>query len=146
MADESIKKLINQLLDADGNAMGFSSSIVIDPKTGKTLSSMLGDGSLGKTDEEINALIDANVESLRTAVNTFLSGEPDDNATMDRLKELVQAITENKTAIDALVDGNLDTLPGSIDIAASAEDTPTWNGKIRMIVSDYTPPAATPAE
>lgn len=142
MAD-SIKKLINQLLDADGNEMAVSSAIVIDPASGKDLASMISGGYLGKTDEQIIELIDANVESLRTAVNTFLSGEPDDNGTIDRLKELVQAIKDNKDSIDDLIQGASGSVGGgSIDITTDVTAEATWDGKIRLVVSDFTVPAA----
>lgn len=142
MAEELTKKMIDQLLDENNNDVFVSADIIVDKASGKTLAEHVADPAAHKSDDDINALINANVESLRTAVNTFLSGEPDDNGTMDRLKELVTAINDNKGAIDDLLNGNFASGGGSIDIAASASDTPTWDGKLRLIVTDYTPPAA----
>lgn len=45
--------------------------------------------------------------ALESTVSTFLEGEDDSNGTLDRLKELVKAINDNKDSIGALVDDHL---------------------------------------
>ena len=47
--------------------------------------------------------IEAAYSSLQTTVSNFLTGEATDNDVFDRLNELVTAITDNKTTIDALL-------------------------------------------
>lgn len=55
--------------------------------------------------------VEAVVVALKTVVENFLSGDPDDNGVLDRLKELVAAIEANKDSIDAIV----------TDVASKAE-------------------------
>lgn len=47
--------------------------------------------------------VEAVLTALKTVVENFLSGDPDDNGVLDRLKELVAAIEANKDSIDAIV-------------------------------------------
>ena len=196
---ETTKKMLDQLLDEAGKDILLSGAMVVDRTTGKSFSDHLADTSVHKTESDINGLIDTALEALKTGdfktlsdtvnalqttVNNFLTGEPDDNGTLDRLKELVAAIEANKDSIDALVadhatkaeltalvervsaiepkahehankeildgvgkatNGNL-TFNGrelngetGIAIVDSAEATPTYTGKIRMVVTEYTP-------
>lgn len=198
MAEEN-KKMLDQLLDEAGKDILLSGAIVVDKVTGKSFSGHLADSGIHKTESEINGLITTAVEALKTGdiatltstvnalkttVNNFLTGEPDDNGTLDRLKELVAAIEGNKDSIDALVadhatkaelsalvdrvaaiepkaheHANKDVLDGiakagngnltfngkelngetGIAIVDSAEDSPAYTGKIRMVVTEYTP-------
>ena len=196
---EATKKMLDQLLDEAGKDILLSGAMVVDRTTGKSFSDHLADTSVHKTESDINGLIDTALEALKTGdfktlsdtvnalqttVNNFLTGEPDDNGMLDRLKELVAAIEANKDSIDALVadhatkaelaelvarvagleakahehankevldgipkaaNGNL-TFNGKelngetgIAIVDSAEAPPTYTGKIRMVVTEYTP-------
>ena len=112
MADT--KKLF-RLFDSAGNAASLYSEDVFDKTFGKTLAQYMAGAP---TDASIQGLINTAIEavksgdiatlqnslaSLSATVNNFLTGEPDDNGTLDRLKELVAAIEANKGSIDALV-------------------------------------------
>ncbi len=193
------KKMLNQLLDEAGREILISGSVVMDRTTGKTFSEHIAESGIHKSESEINEMISAAVEAvktgdlatltstvsaLQTTVNNFLTGEPDDNGTLDRLKELVAAIEANKDNIDALVadhatkeeltalaervsaiepkaheHANKDVLDGinkavngnltfngkelngetGIAIVDSVEASPSWTGKLRMVVTEYTP-------
>lgn len=135
MAD--VKKMLDRLLDEAGKEVLISSEIIVDKATGKTLSEHIADNGAHKSDDAINALITQAIEPLETTVNTFLSGDPDDNGTIDRLKELVAAIADNKDNIDALLDSN----GTGIAIVDSVDATPVYNGKIRMVITEYSPDA-----
>lgn len=192
------KKMLDQLLDEAGREILISGSVVIDKTTGKTFSEHIAESGIHKSESEINEMISAAVEAVKTGdiatltstvsslqatVNNFLTGEPDDNGTLDRLKELVAAIEANKDSIDALVTdhatkaeltaltervaaiepkahehANKDVLDG-INKAVngnltfngkdstgkqgrhvdSVEASPSWTGKLRMVVTEYTP-------
>lgn len=196
---ETTKKMLDQMLDEAGKAILLSGSIVVDRTTGKSFSEHVADSGIHKSESEINALISTAVEALKagdlatltstvntlnTTVSTFLTGEPDDNGTLDRLKELVAAIEDNKDSIDELVanhatkeelnslvarvtaiepkaheHANKDVLDGidkaangnltfngkelngetGIAIVDSTEASPSYTGKIRMVVTEYTP-------
>ena len=193
------KKMLDQLLDEAGREILISGSVVMDRTTGKTFSEHIAESGIHKSESEINEMISAAVEAvktgdlatltstvsaLQTTVNNFLTGEPDDNGTLDRLKELVAAIEANKDNIDALVvdhatkeeltalaervsaiepkaheHANKDVLDGinkavngnltfngkelngetGIAIVDSVEASPSWTGKLRMVVTEYTP-------
>lgn len=193
------KKMLDQLLDEAGKEILISGSVVMDRTTGKTFSEHIAESGIHKSESEINEMISAAVEAvktgdlatltstvsaLQTTVNNFLTGEPDDNGTLDRLKELVAAIEANKDNIDALVadhatkeeltalaervsaiepkaheHANKDVLDGinkavngnltfngkelngetGIAIVDSVEASPSWTGKLRMVVTEYTP-------
>lgn len=127
------KKIIDGFLDANGNALPVSGQAVADKATGKTFSEHLEDKGAHPTNEAIKALIETSLKPLQTTLNTFLSGDPDDNGTLDRLKELVAAINQNKDNIDKLLDvANSGT---GIAFVADAFEEPDYSGKIRMIVS-----------
>ena len=171
----------------------------MDKTTGMTFSGHVAESSIHKSESEISEMISTAVEAvktgdlatltstvsaLQTTVNNFLTGEPDDNGTLDRLKELVAAIEANKDSIDALVTdhatkaeltaltdrvaaiepkahehANKDVLDGinkavngnltfngkelngetGIAIVDSVEASPFWTGKLRMVVTEYTP-------
>lgn len=139
------RKLIQKLLDAKNKEMIISGEIVIDPATGKTLPQLVAEKGAGHTDEEINVLIEARVKDLRDSWNVFVSGESEDDGEINTLPDIVAAINANKDAITALSDGgNPEFVDGSIDITDDAQTAPTWTGRVRMIVADYTPPAAEP--
>ena len=193
------KKMLDQLLDEAGREILISGSVVIDKTTGKTFSEHIAESGIHKSESEINEMISAAVEAVKTGdiatltstvsslqatVNNFLTGEPDDNGTLDRLKELVAAIEAYKYSIDALVTdhatkaeltaltervaaiepkahehANKDVLDGinkavngnltfngkelngetGIAIVDSVEASPSWTGKLRMVVTEYTP-------
>lgn len=112
MADT--KKLF-RLFDSAGNAASLYSEDVFDKTSGKTLAEYMADAP---TSASVQGLIDTAIEavksgdiatlqkslsSLSVTVNNFLTGDPDDNGTLDRLRELVAAIEANKGSIDALV-------------------------------------------
>ena len=112
MADT--KKLF-RLFDSAGKAASLYSEDVFDKTSGKTLAEYM---AAAPTDADIQGLIDTAIEavksgdiaglqsslsSLSATVNNFLTGDPDDNGSLDRLKELVAAIEANKGSIDALV-------------------------------------------
>lgn len=132
------QKIIDGFLDENGNPLPMSGSIVRDKATGKTFSEHLADADRHVTKEAINTLIENSLKPLQTTLNTFLSGDPDDNGTVDRLKELVAAINANKDSIDRLL--AVENAGTGIAFVNSAEDTPDYSGKIRMIVSEI--PAA----
>lgn len=136
------KKIIDYVLDEEGNKLPISGEAVADKATGKTFSEHLADHETTLSKEAINTLIEEGLKPLQATLNAFLSGDPDDNGTLDRLKELVAAINENKDSIDKL----LDITNSGTGIAFVSNDTeePEYSGKIRMVVSDL--PAASGAE
>ncbi len=128
------KKIIDGFLDENGNQLPISGAAVADKETGKTFSDHLADHAATLSKDAINELIENGLKPLQTTLNAFLSGDPDDNGTLDRLKELVAAINENKDNIDKILDiANSGT---GIAFVADAEEEPEYSGKIRMIVSD----------
>lgn len=133
---ENTTKIIDQFLDADGKPILLSGSSVMDKATGQTFAEHLADEAAHRSDANIQELITEALTPIQTTLNTFLSGDPDDNGTIDRLKELVAAIVANKDNIDALLEAaNSGTGIAFVD---SAEEEPEYNGKIRMVVSEYT--------
>lgn len=135
---ENATKMIEQILDAQGRSLDFSGAIVRDRDTGKSFTEHLADDACHPSTETINALIENGLKPLQTSLNTFLSGDPDDNGTLDRLKELVAAINANKGSIDAILAGGGSGGTG-IAFVESAEAAPEYTGKIRMVISDYVP-------
>lgn len=90
-------KLIKSLLDPQTDKeMPIDSAAVLDRTSGKRLNVILAD----------TLALGGELEALKTALETFLSGEADGGA-VDRLKELVAAIQANKDSIDALVADHL---------------------------------------
>ena len=82
---------------------------------------LIGDGKnlqLAAADvylEQLNSTLEAWANStdtalsnLSTTVSTFLTGEDNNNDTLDRLSELVAAINDNKDNIDDLLEGYID--------------------------------------
>ncbi len=128
-------KMIDQFLDADGKPILLSGAAVMDKSTGQTFEAHLADESAHRTTENIQELINAALTPIQTTLTTFLTGDPDDNGTIDRLKELVAAIVENKDNIDKILD--LNNSGTGIAFVDSADETPEYNGKIRMVVSEY---------
>lgn len=138
MPDDSIK--LFRLFDEAGNAGKFESSDIFDKASGQSVAEFM---AAVPTTVQINGLIDTaldalkngdlqtlenSVSTLSTTVNAFLSGAPDDNGALDRLRELVAAIEANKTSIDALVADHMkkteivnDLTTGGTDKVLSAE-------------------------
>lgn len=133
----AVKKMLDQLLDEAGKEILISGDIVVDKASGKTLAEHIADTAAHRSVENLEELISSKIEPLETTVNTFLSGDPDDNGAIDRLKELVAAIEDNKDSIDDLLASN----GTGIAIVDSAEAAPEYTGKIRMVVTEYTPSA-----
>lgn len=82
-----------------------SSADVYDPTTGESLAQQITSikASLaGISGEEVSQL-KQDLTALETTLQTFLTGEDDDNGALDRLKELIAAIQANKDSIAALV-------------------------------------------
>lgn len=128
------KKIIDVFLDENGNQLPISGAAVADKETGKTFTDHLAEHKETLSSEDINELIVNGLKQLQTTLNAFLSGDPDDNGTLDRLKELVAAINENKDNIDKILDiANSGT---GIAFVADAAEEPEYSGKIRMIVSN----------
>ena len=90
-------KLIKSFLDPQTDKeMPIDSAAVLDRASGKRLDAILAEAlALG-----------GDLESLKTSLETFLTGEADGGA-VDRLTELVAAIQANKDSIDALVADHL---------------------------------------
>lgn len=133
---ENTTKMIEQFLDANGKPIALSGTVVKDKATGKSFTEHVASADTHLTKEAINKLIETSLKPLQTTLNTFLSGDPDDNGTLDRLKELVGAINANKDSIDAILAAGGSDGTG-IAFVDSAEATPEYNGKIRMVVSEY---------
>lgn len=129
-------KIIKKMKDADGNEIVFNSGMVVDESSGKTVFDALS--------------------NVTSAVNLFLSGEPDDNGKLDRLKELVAAIEANKDLIEAATGNHSTELAAleerlnakileieaasgqtSVAFVASEDAEPVFDGKLVMVVSDY---------
>lgn len=114
--------LIKQLLDSKNNEHKLDATLVVDSKTGKDVLShvaesvekainLLKDGTTdgsGNLPEDYNTLlkISNSMAGLKTTINDFLTGEANEGD-IDRLVELVKAISDNKDAIDKLVINNL---------------------------------------
>ena len=128
-------KIIDGFLDADGNPLPVSGAAVADKATGKTFADHLADHEETLSRDAINELVENGLKPLQTTLNTFLSGDPDDNGTIDRLKELVAAINANKDNIDKILD--VAASGTGIAFVGSAEEEPEYSGKIRMVVSEY---------
>lgn len=136
---ENGKKIVDQILDDEGKPVDLSGDIILDKTTGKSFAEHAADANAHLTKEAVNTLIETGLKPLQTTLNAFLSGDPDDNGTLDRLKELVAAINANKDNIDKLLDvANSGTGIAFVD---SAEAEPEYTGKLRMVISDYTAPA-----
>lgn len=133
----SNKPILDSFLDDAGNALPISGEIVIDKKSGKSFSEHVADAASHPTRESISQLITTAIEPVKTALDTFLSGDPDDNGTVDRLKELVQLIVQNKESIDAIVE--LNKSGTGIAFVDSGDAKPVYDGKIRLVVGQYTP-------
>lgn len=124
-----------------------STKAVADEVTGKTLDKIItelqdidvsGDIDTKLTEFKTTHVdpISTKLTALETTVNNFLTGEPDDG-TIDRLKELVNAIQANKDSIDDLL---LDTVKktdiindlttGGADKVLSAEQGKALKGLI----------------
>ena len=129
-------KNLTALFDAAGKRMTFYSGDVYDKVRKMTLETFM---SLAPTTAEAQALIDAAVQSLQnndikavadnlsaleTTVNTFLTGDDDNNGTIDRLKELVAAIAANKDSIDALLEDKVDVADIVDSLESEATDAP----------------------
>lgn len=132
---QNTTKMIDQFLDADGKPILLSGAAVMDKATGQTFEEHLADEAAHRSTENIQELINEALTPIQTTLNTFLTGDPDDNGTIDRLKELVAAIVENKDNIDQILE--LNNSGTGIAFVDSAEETPEYNGKIRMVVSEY---------
>lgn len=137
------KKMLDQLLDEAGKTIDINASIIVDKASGKNVANHMADTDIHHSVETINGLIGTAMEALKngdlkslqdsmtalsSTVNTFLTGEPDDNGTLDRLKELVASIEENRGNIDALVADHVkrteiinDLTSGGTDKVLSAE-------------------------
>ena len=127
------RKIIDGFLDDAGNPLPISGEAVADKATGKSFSEHLADPEAHPTNGALQDLIDNSLKPLQTTLNTFLSGDPDDNGALDRLKELVAAINENKDSIDKILE--LNNSGTGIAFVGDAEEEPEYSGKIRMIVS-----------
>lgn len=127
------KKMLNSLLDDAGHEVLFSGAVVIDAATGTSFSAHAGNANIHMKQADIAALIstasnllkdngDGNtlpqdadslkkisdtLGALKNVVNTFMTGAPD-AGTIDRLSELLAAITANKDTIDALLTDKVD--------------------------------------
>lgn len=141
---ENTTKMIDQFLDADGKPLPLSGAAVMDKATGQTFAQHMADSGSHPTQASIQQLINDALTPIQTTLNTFLTGDPDDNGTVDRLKELVAAIVENKENIDAIL--AINNSGTGIAFVDSAEATPEYNGKIRMVVSEYAAENPEPAE
>lgn len=128
-------KFIDQFLDGNGAELAISGDIVKDKATGATFAQHMADVEAHRGVDNINELINDALTPIQTTLNTFLTGDPDDNGTIDRLKELVAAIVANKDSIDSLLE--LSRSGTGIAFVESAEAEPEYNGKIRMVVSEY---------
>ena len=70
----------------------FTTSDIFDKNKNKLLSTIL-----------LN--LDGNLSALENVVNTFLTGEENNDGTINRLKELVAAIQANASSIDDIISG-----------------------------------------
>lgn len=80
--------LLAQILNENKEVASFRAAQVWDEATGKTVAAHISD-----------------LVALKTAWNTFFTGEPDDNGATDRLKELIALIQANKDSIEAITGG-----------------------------------------
>lgn len=93
---EAIKLISRFLHPQTGTEMPIDSAAVLDRASGKRLDAILTE----------TLALGGDLESLKTSLETFLTGEADGGA-VDRLTELVAAIQANKDSIDALVADHL---------------------------------------
>lgn len=96
-------------------------------RNGETLSLRATDVYDQSTNQTVAAFI-AKMEAFKVTVDTFLTGEANQDEVIDRLSELVAAINANKDLINATINGSLkvtdiinDLTTGGIDKALSAE-------------------------
>ena len=99
-------------------------------------------GTKGLTQAQVDARIEVQnvdlvnrLENLTTTVNTFLTGDPDDNETLDKLSELVQYIDSHQDTIDALTTTYL-TINDFNDFKETVVTTDYLDGKINEINLD----------
>ncbi|MFI3272914.1 MAG: hypothetical protein R3Y11_12590 [Pseudomonadota bacterium] len=165
---QKILQNLSVLRDADGNLivnkLSASAVVMSDGSTSledklsadstatstalSTAINALKDGSDGTTlAEDYNTLkkLSDLLVSYNTTLNTFLSGEDNDNETMDRLSELVAAINANAGTIDALTSGKVattdivnDLTTGGTAKVLSAEQGKTLKGLIDTINTTLT--------
>lgn len=132
------QKIIDGFLDENGKSLPVSGDAIIDKPSGKSFTEHLADKQAHLTTEAIKELIETHLKPLQTTLNTFLSGDPDDNGTLDRLKEVALAISENTANINKILEiANSGT---GIAFVSSADDEPEYSGKIRMVVSNMPEP------
>lgn len=99
------KLLLAQLFDGQNRPLLLETSGIFDKTKGKSLDELITD-ILASIDGLKGGDVDklkTDLATLQTTVTTFLTGEDDNNETLDRLKELVAAIEANKSSIDSLV-------------------------------------------
>jgi len=134
---------LHRFFDEAGNKQSFYAEDVFDKTTKKTAAQHMQDVTIHHTAEQINGMIDSaldalqtgdikklqdDLSSLQTVVNDFLTGEDNNDDVLNRLTELVKAISDNKDNIDALVDDKVakadivnDLTTGGVDKVLSAE-------------------------
>lgn len=92
-------------LRVNGKPASISCAQIFDEKAQKPLNELI-DGINAKIADLSGAEVEqlkTELAQLKTTFDAFMTGEDDDNGTLDRLKELVAAISANKDSIDALV-------------------------------------------
>lgn len=97
--------LLAKLLDGQNRPLFLETSGIMDKIRSKSLDTLITDiinsidGLKGGDVDQLKT----DLAALQTTVSVFLTGEDDNNETLDRLSELVAAIKANKDSIDALV-------------------------------------------
>lgn len=151
------RKMFDQLLDHADNPIVLNAALIVEKTTGRSVAEHMCDTTVHPTQDVIQGLVDASVEALKTGdvrtlseklesltttVSAFLTGEDNNNETLDRLSELVAAIKANKDSIDALVADHVrkgdivdDLTTGGAQKALSAEQGKTLKGLLDALQS-----------
>lgn len=116
-------KIVERLEDGSGNAIFISGANVLDKTTGRTLPDIVK--SIADSREDLTGIVEEAVSPVSERLNAFLESPQAPDTEINTLSGIVSALSGKSE--------------GDIDISEDSDSIPTWAGKIRLIVSDYTP-------
>lgn len=143
------KLLLASIVNEEGQLCTLKTEEIFDKTTRQSVAEFIG-----------------RMEKFKTGMETFLTGEDDNNGALDRLSELVAAINANQNSIKEIIDGAftnahilrlLDAADGKltfngkpvgigdgtgIAFGTSAETATDFTGKIKIILEEFEYPCA----